>query len=57
MVDEPQGKHFGAEVAAPAFSEMGKQLTEVLNMVPTSLPAQAVKLAVPGTPAAPAAAL
>jgi len=43
MVDEPQGKHFGAEVAAPAFSEMSKQLTEVLNMVPTSLPAQAVK--------------
>jgi len=54
MVDEPQGKHFGAEVAAPAFSEMSKQLTEVLNMVPTSLPAQAVKVSAPVAPAAPA---
>jgi cell division protein FtsI (penicillin-binding protein 3)/stage V sporulation protein D (sporulation-specific penicillin-binding protein) len=52
MVDEPQGRnYYGAQVAAPAFSEMGKQIADVLNMVPPSAPAELV----PGVPVPPMA--
>ena len=58
MVDEPHGSsYYGAQVAAPAFSEMGKQIADVLNMVPPSAPAQRVpQLAQPTPPPAPTAA-
>jgi len=46
MVDEPRGnQYYGAQVAAPAFSEMSKQIVEVLNLTPRSLPAEPVKRA------------
>ncbi|MDE2126511.1 MAG: penicillin-binding protein 2 [Armatimonadetes bacterium] len=32
MVDEPQGAHFGAEVAAPAWQQLASQVMTILNV-------------------------
>ncbi|MDE1170793.1 MAG: penicillin-binding protein 2 [Verrucomicrobium sp.] len=41
MVDEPRTRnYFGGQVAAPAFSEMGAQIADILNLAPQSAPAQ-----------------
>jgi cell division protein FtsI/penicillin-binding protein 2 len=46
MVDEPKGKeYYGGQVAAPAFSSMAKQIAQVLNVEPVSVPALKVERA------------
>lgn len=40
MVDEPQGKFYGAEVAAPSFANVGKQVAQIINLLP-DIPATA----------------
>jgi cell division protein FtsI (penicillin-binding protein 3)/stage V sporulation protein D (sporulation-specific penicillin-binding protein) len=43
MVDQPKTKDdYGAEVAAPAWSEMAGQIVQVLNIQPNALPAEPV---------------
>ena len=37
VVHEPQGKHFGAEVAAPIFSKIMGDTLRLLNVPPDSL--------------------
>ena len=34
MVVEPHGKHYGAEVAAPSFANVGKQVAQIINLLP-----------------------
>ncbi len=34
MVDEPHGKYYGAEVAAPSFANVGKQIAQIINLQP-----------------------
>lgn len=46
MVDEPQGKQFyGGEVAAPAFSEIGTQIAQCLNLQPSNVSTEPVQRA------------
>lgn len=38
MIDEPQGKHYGGEVAAPAFAEVVGDALRLFNVPPDELP-------------------
>ncbi|CAI9086033.1 penicillin-binding protein 2 [Candidatus Methylacidiphilum fumarolicum] len=45
MVDEPHGtQYYAASVAAPAFSYIGSEIAQALNLTPKCVPAQAIRI-------------